>query len=53
MRKSHPPIRQGPTLYQVYAAALGNGSTVEDTVAAGDEHDAYQKARISYPCDRY
>lgn len=41
------------TLYLVYATPLTGGSTVEDTVAASDEDDAYGKARELYPRDRY
>ncbi|MFZ1830150.1 MAG: hypothetical protein WAW42_15610 [Candidatus Competibacteraceae bacterium] len=48
-----PPTRQRSTLYLVYATLLANGSTVEDTVAASDEDEAYQKARAIYPRDRY
>jgi hypothetical protein len=45
--------RRHPTLYLVYATPLTGGSTIEDTVAAGDENDAYEKARVLYPRDRY
>jgi hypothetical protein len=47
------PTRQRPTLYLVYATLLADGSTVEDTVAASDEDEEYQKARTLYPRDRY
>ncbi len=40
-------------LYLVYATSLTDGLTGEDTVAASDEADAYQKARALYPRDRY
>lgn len=53
MHGPSPPIRQCPTLYLVYATLLTDGSTVEDTVAASDEDEAYQKARLLYPRDRY
>jgi hypothetical protein len=53
MRKLHPPTQQRPTLYLVYATALGDGLTVQNTVAARDEHEAYQKARMLYPRNRY
>lgn len=53
MRKPSPPTRQRPTLYLVYATLLADGATIKDTVAAGDEEEAYQKARILYPRDRY
>lgn len=52
MNARQPPQRH-PTLYLVYATPLSGGSTIEDTVAAGDENDAYQKARSLYPRDRY
>jgi hypothetical protein len=42
-----------PTLYLVYATPLAGGATIKDTVAAGDEDDAYEKARALYPRDRY
>ncbi len=48
-----PPTRQRLTLYLVYATLLADHSTVEDTVAAHNEEDAYQKARTLYPRDRY
>lgn len=47
------PTRRYPTLYLVYATPLTGGPVVEDTVAAGDEDDAYEKARELYPRDRY
>jgi hypothetical protein len=53
MYRPLPPTRQRPTLYLVYATLLADGSTVEDTVAASDEDEAYQKARTLYPRDRY
>jgi hypothetical protein len=52
MRGKHPTQRQ-PTLYLVYATPLTGGSTVEDTVVAGDEDEAYQKAQELYPRDHY
>lgn len=36
------PNRRRPTPYLVYATPLAGGSTVEDTVAASDEDEAYQ-----------
>jgi hypothetical protein len=42
MNAQQPPQRH-PTLYLVYATPLNGGSVIEDTVAAGDENDAYQK----------
>ena len=48
-----PPGQRRPTLYLVYATPLEGGSVIEDTVAAGDENQAYQKARALYPRDRY
>ncbi|HRF45069.1 MAG TPA: hypothetical protein PLD30_12675 [Candidatus Competibacteraceae bacterium] len=53
MRRINQPTRQRPTLYLVYATALDNGSIVEDSVAASDEDEAYQKARTLYPRERY
>ncbi len=52
MDKSTPNKRR-PTLYLVYATPLAGGSTVEDTVVAGDEDDAYQKARTLFPRDHF
>ncbi|MCP5196928.1 MAG: hypothetical protein H6974_09115 [Gammaproteobacteria bacterium] len=52
MPKRHP-TSPPPTLYLVYATSLDSSSTVEDTVAASDEHEAYRKARVLYPRDRY
>jgi hypothetical protein len=52
MREQHPTQRH-PTLYLVYATPLAGGRTVEDTVAASDEDDAYLKARALYPRDRF
>ena len=52
MRGEHPTGSR-PTLYLVYATPLARGPTVEDTVAAGDEDEAYRKARELYPRDRY
>ena len=52
MEKPRPTPRR-PTLYLVYATPLAGGSTVEDTVVAGDGDDAYQKARALYPRDRF
>jgi hypothetical protein len=52
MREKYP-TRRRPTLYLVYATPLAGGSTVADTVAAGDEDEAYQKARELYPRDHY
>ncbi|MCC8989144.1 MAG: hypothetical protein LM523_15775 [Candidatus Contendobacter sp.] len=37
------------TLYLVYATPLNNGPVIEDTVAASNEDEAYQKARALYP----
>jgi hypothetical protein len=48
-----PPNKRRPTLYLVYATPLAGGSTVENTVVAGDEDDAYQKARTLYPRDHF
>ena len=45
--------RHRPTLYLIYATPLTGGPVVEDTVAASDEDEAYQKARELYPRDRY
>lgn len=45
--------KRRPTLYLVYATPLAGGSTVEDTVVAGDEDDAYHRARTLYPRDRF
>lgn len=53
MHRPPPLARQRPTLYLVYATLLADGSTVEDTVAARDEDEAYLKARALYPRDRY
>jgi hypothetical protein len=50
---TQPPGQRRPILYLVYATPLGGGSTIEDTVAAGDEDEAYHKARALYPRDRY
>ena len=50
---THPPAQRHPTLYLVYATPLESGSVIEDTVVAGDEDQAYQKARALYPRDRY
>lgn len=47
------PTKGRPTLYQVYATPLAGGSTVEDAVVAGDEDDAYRKARALYPRDHF
>lgn len=47
------PTRRRPVLYLVYATPLDGGPTVEDTVAASDEDNAYEKARTLYPRDRY
>ncbi len=52
MHAPQPPQRH-PTLYLVYATPLTGGPTIQDTVAAGDENDAYEKARTLYPRDRY
>lgn len=53
MHKPHQPTRQRPTLYLVYATSLDKGSTVQDAVAASDEPEAYEKARMLYPRERY
>lgn len=53
MRRINQPTRQRPTLYLVYATTLDNDSTVQDSVAASDEHEAYRKARALYPRERY
>ncbi|MDQ5908644.1 MAG: hypothetical protein QG599_736 [Pseudomonadota bacterium] len=50
---SSPLAQQRLTLYLVYATLLADNSTVEDTVAAHNDEDAYQKARTLYPRDRY
>jgi hypothetical protein len=47
------PTQRRPTLYLVYATPILGGSTIEDTVVAGDEDDAYRKARTLYPRDHY
>ena len=52
MDKPQPTPRR-LTLYLVYATPIAGGSTVEDTVVAGDENDAYRKARTLYPRDQY
>ncbi|CDH43299.1 MAG: hypothetical protein IPL59_00270 [Candidatus Competibacteraceae bacterium] len=52
MNSPHSAQRH-PTLYLVYATPLIGGPTIEDMVAAGDENDAYEKARTLYPRDRY
>ncbi len=41
------------TLYLVYATPLDGKATIEDTVAASDETEAYQQARVLYPRDRF
>ena len=53
MHRPPTPTRQRLTLYLVYATLLADGSTVEDTVVARDEDEAYLKARALYPRDRY
>ena len=50
---TQPPIKPRPTLYLVYATPLEGGTTMEDTLVASDENEAYQKARTLYPRDRY
>ncbi|MCC6136204.1 MAG: hypothetical protein LM550_13300 [Candidatus Contendobacter sp.] len=50
---NQPPAQRRPILYLVYATPLEGGSVIEDTVAAGDEDQAYQKARALYPRGRY
>ena len=45
----HPQNETRMTLYLVYATSLNDGSVIEDTVAASDEDEAYQKARTLYP----
>lgn len=47
------PNRRRPTLYLVYATPIVGGSTVEDTIVASDEDEAYQKARGLYPRDHF
>lgn len=44
-----PQNKNRITLYLVYATALNDGSVIEDTVAASNEDEAYQKARALYP----
>lgn len=45
--------RPPPVLYLVYATPLDGDPTIEDTVAASDENEAYKKARALYPRERY
>jgi len=42
-----------PVLYLVYASPLDGSSVIEDAIAAVDEDEAYEKARILYPQDRF
>lgn len=42
-----------PVLYLVYATPLDGGSVIEDAIVASDEEDAFEKARILYPQDRF
>jgi len=44
-----PQNKNRTTLYLVYATPLNDGSVIEDTVAASNEDEAYQKARALYP----
>lgn len=41
------------TLYLVYATPLEGGPTIEDTIAANHEDEAYQKARALYPLNHF
>lgn len=45
--------RSRPTLYLVYATPLEQGPTLQDTVAASDEDEAFRKAQELYPRDRF
>ena len=51
---AHPVNRfDNVPLYTVYATSLDKGATVQNAVVANDEDEAYQKARMLYPRDRY